>query len=211
MYQYTFSKRGTTLCTYLPLPSTQNSVLIPSPILVILCTNLSYPNEVLHYVHISLLQLKQNCILIPCPTLVILCTNLPYPNEIPHYVHISLLQLKQNCILIPSQILVILCTNLSYPNEVLHYVHISLLQLKQNCVLLSCPTLLIFVPIYPTPRGTTLSTYFPAPIEPKLCTFTMPNITNIVYQSTLPNRVTTLCTYFYLPLNQNWVLLSRPT
>ena len=77
------------LCTY-TLPNLSNIV-----------TNLPYPNDVLHYVHITLLPLKQICVLIPCPTLVILFTNLPYPNGVPHYLHISLLPLNQNCVLIP--------------------------------------------------------------------------------------------------------------
>ena len=53
------------LCTY-TLPNFSNIV-----------TNLPYPNDVLHYVHITLLPLNQICVLIPCPTFVILCTNLP--------------------------------------------------------------------------------------------------------------------------------------
>ena len=42
VYQSTPPQRGTTLCTYFPPPIDPNCVLIPSPILVILCTNLSY-------------------------------------------------------------------------------------------------------------------------------------------------------------------------
>ena len=43
---------------------------------------------------------------------------------------------------------------------------------------------------------------FPPPIEPNVCTYTLPNFSNILYQSTLPQLDTTLCTYFPLPLNK---------
>ena len=51
--QFTLPQRGTTLCTYFPLPWNQNSLLIPSPTLVLMCTNLHYPNLELHYAYIS--------------------------------------------------------------------------------------------------------------------------------------------------------------
>ena len=82
VYQLILPQRGTTLFTYFPPPIEPNLCTytlsklltlctLPCPTLVILCTNLPNPNEVLLYVHISLLPLNQICVLIPCPTLVI--------------------------------------------------------------------------------------------------------------------------------------------
>ena len=102
--------RGYTVLHYVhitPLALNQNCVLIPCPTLVILCTNLPYPNEVLYYVYISPLPLNQNCVIIPCPTLLILSTNLPHANEVLHYVYISPLPLNQNCIILPCQVCIL--------------------------------------------------------------------------------------------------------
>ena len=52
-------------------------------------------------------------------------------------------------------------------------------------------------------RGTTLFTYFPPPDEPNLCTYTLPNFSNVVYKFTLPQRGTTLFTYFPPPIEPN--------
>ena len=46
-------------------------------------------------------------------------------------------------------------------------------------------------------------TYFRHPIEPNLCSYTLPNFSNIVYQLILPQRGTTLFTYFPPPIEPN--------
>ena len=61
------------------------------------------------------------------------------------------------------------------------------------------------VPLFQRPRFqrlhcTTLCAYYPPRIEPKLCTYTLPNFSNFVYQFTLPQRVTILCIYFPPPI-----------
>ena len=59
-------------------------------------------------------------------------------------------------------------------------------------------------------RGTTLVTYFPPPIEPNLCTYTLLNFSNVVYTFTLPQRGTTLCTYFPPPIEPNLCTYTLP-
>ena len=59
-------------------------------------------------------------------------------------------------------------------------------------------------------RGTTLCTYFPPPIEPNLCTYTLPNFSNIVYQFNLPQGGTTLCTYFRHPIEPDLCTYTLP-
>ena len=59
-------------------------------------------------------------------------------------------------------------------------------------------------------RSTTFYTYFPPPIEPNFCTYTLPNSSNIVYQLTLPQRGKTLCTYFPTPIEPNLCTYTLP-
>ena len=75
VYKFSLPQRGTTLCTYLHPPIEPNLCTYTRPNFSNIVTNLPYPNDVLHYVHITLLPLNQICVLIPCPTLVILSTN----------------------------------------------------------------------------------------------------------------------------------------
>ena len=52
---------------------------------------------------------------------------------------------------------------------------------------------------------------FPPPIEPKLCTYALPNFSNIVYQFTLPQQGLFYVHISPIPLNQNCVLMLCPT
>ena len=106
-----------------------------------------------------------------------LCTYFPLP-------------LKEIWTLRPCPNLVFMCTNLPYPTmDVLDYYIFLTFPLKQNCVLIPCPTLVILCTNLPYPTRYHIMTIFPPPIETKLCTYTLPNFSNIVYQFTLPNEV----------------------
>ena len=53
-------------------------------------------------------------------------------------------------------------------------------------------------------------TYFSHPIEPNLCTYTLPNFSNIMYQLIQPQRGTTLFTYFPPPNEPNLCTYTMP-
>ena len=65
VYQFTQPQRGTTLCTYFPPPIEPNLCTYTVPKFSNIVTNLPYPNDVLHYVHITLLPLNQIVYLYP--------------------------------------------------------------------------------------------------------------------------------------------------
>ena len=83
--------------------------------------------------------------------------------------------------------------------------------LNQNCDIIPCPSLVILCTNLPFPTRYYIMYIFPPPIEPNLCTYTLANFSNIVYQIILPQRGTTLCSYYPPPIEPNLCTYSLPT